>query len=345
MANRNRFDAETEVAICEQYRINNGTTLCEDCHKDAHRRTNFGFRKVVRIERGPSEPITNFVCLTTALCHQYPEVYWPVRINLEASGVQVQTMRCNNKWARDFMPISIEDRLIRFQYKTIGYEKYPQLDVSNEPWTGVFDKPVYVYPIILDGGNLVYGFGKAIITEKVIWDNGKGVVADLEKILGCKVVIIPVEPGDDLGHADGIVKFIDAGNVLINDYSQIARKDKDYNWTAYQKALECNLHLHGLECHKIVNAYDQWDWNMSEKEFRKSYEFADAYNPAVGYYINYTRVKDTILLPAFRLPQDAEAMQTIKRLFPGCNVVCIDCSRLAMEGGCVNCVTSGPYSS
>ena len=193
MANRNRFDAETEVAICEQYRINNGTTLCEDCHKDAHRRTNFGFRKVVRIERGPSEPITNFVCLTTALCHQYPEVYWPVRINLEASGVQVQTMRCNNKWARDFMPISIEDRLIRFQYKTIGYEKYPQLDVSNEPWTGVFDKPVYVYPIILDGGNLVYGFGKAIITEKVIWDNGKGVVADLEKILGCKVVIIPVE--------------------------------------------------------------------------------------------------------------------------------------------------------
>ncbi len=283
------------------------------------------------------------ICMTEALCRRYPEVYWPARVNLEAAGVDVKTIwSTQNIWIRDYFPVSANGKLVRFTYKTVDYEKYRQLDISNEPWTGVFPKIISYYPsILLDGGNLVCGFGKALITEKVIWDNGAGVVADLEKILNCKVIIIPVEPGDDLGHADGIVKFIDVRNVLINDYSQTAKKDKAY--IAYQKALEAVLYANGLKSCKIENAYAQWNWFMSEKDFRQAFPMADDFNPGFGYYINFLQVADTILLPAMKIKEDAKALQTVQKHYPDCRVVMIDCSRLSMEGGLINCVTAGPY--
>ena len=36
-----------------------------------------------------------------------------------------------------------------------------------------------------------------------------------------QVVFIPVEPGDDTGHADGMVRFVDKRTVVANDYSGI----------------------------------------------------------------------------------------------------------------------------
>jgi agmatine/peptidylarginine deiminase len=281
--------------------------------------------------------------MTAALCQRYPEVFFPIKLNLEVAGVEVKIIhKTENVWIRDYFPISINNKLFRFQYKTIGYEDYPQLDVSNEPWTGVFNKPIYVNSIILDGGNIIHGFDRIIMTEKVIQDNGKGVVADLEKLLGTRAIIIPVEPGDNLGHSDGICKIIDVNHILINDYSQIAKRDKAF--INYQKELEQILVSYGFWIYKIPNAYDQWQWSMTEKQFRQLFPSADDFNPGFGYYINFLKVADTILLPAMKIKEDAEAYQVVKKHYPECRVVMVDCSRLSMEGGLVNCISAGPYT-
>jgi agmatine/peptidylarginine deiminase len=283
--------------------------------------------------------------MTAALASRYPEVFWPIKINLEVSGVEVKVIhKTENIWCRDWMPIQINGELFRFQYKTVEYSKWPQLDVSNEPWTGAFSSPIRTFPnIIIDGGNVVAGFGKVIMTDKVIKENGSSIVGQLEKLFNSQIIIVPTECGDDLGHSDGIVKFINADTVLINDYSRIAKRDKSFY--AYENELENILRSHGFAIHKIINTYDLWDWNMPERQFRQFFPFADAYGPGYGYHINFLRVGSVILLPAMKIKQDAEAFETIRTHYSDCRIVMIDCSRISFEGGLVHCSTAGPYTS
>jgi len=275
------------------------------------------------------------VCMTNQLALRYPEVYWPIRINLEARGIEVKTVyRTENIWIRDYFPIQINGEYFRFRHKTS--KKFPQLDISNEPWTGVF-APIRCLPYFIDGGNIVQGYGKVILTEKVIQDNESGIVNILEKLFESEIIIVPIEPGDPLGHSDGVVRFIDKNHVLVNDYFKIAQKDK--NFYAYQTKLEAVLNKHGLIAYEIPNAYDQWNWKMSEKEFRQFFPRADEYNPAFGYYINYLKVSNVLFLPAMKIARDVEAYNAIKTHFSECDIIMIDCSRLSFEGGLIHCVT------
>ena len=36
-----------------------------------------------------------------------------------------------------------------------------------------------------------------------------------------ELIVIPKEPYDEIGHADGMVRFLDAKTVLVNDYSEV----------------------------------------------------------------------------------------------------------------------------
>jgi agmatine/peptidylarginine deiminase len=282
--------------------------------------------------------MSDFVCLTGALCWRHPEVYWPVKLNLESAGIEVKPiLKTSNVWLRDYFPIRAGGRLVRFQYDTRGHKKYPQLDVSNEPWTGVFNEPIFNVPIILDGGNVVQHPSKAIFTDKVIKDNGPKVVDELERIFNAEIIIIPIEPGDTLGHSDGIVKFIDTDNVLVNGYEAVAKRD--HAFIAYQEELESALADHNLTVHRFPNAYDAWNWNMTEKQFRQCFPESDSFNPGFGYYLNFLKIDKTILLPAMKIPRDKDAYFATKAHFPDHRIVMIDCSCLSMEGGLLNCIS------
>jgi hypothetical protein len=269
------------------------------------------------------------------LALRYPEIYWPVRLNCEAHGIEVKTIfHTENIWLRDYFPLQINGNFFRFQYKS--NKRFPQLDVSNEPWTGVI-APIRELQQFIDGGNIVHFAGKMILTEKVTKDNGSVIISQLERIFDCEIIIIPVEPGDDLGHADGIVNFINQNNVLVNDYSAVAKKDK--RLYAYEEALQTILESHNLVCHKIPNAYDEWNWRMTERDFRYLFPRADDFNPAFGYYINFLQVGDLIFLPAMKISRDKEAFEVVKKHFPEYTVIMVDCSGVAFEGGLVHCVS------
>lgn len=283
--------------------------------------------------------LTTIVYFADCLKERYPDVFYPAKINLEANGITVKTIKeASNIWVRDYMPIQVGDHFVKFEYADSNFEH------RKTPKIGCWDKfavPCIISPIILDGGNIVRGFGKIFITEKIFEDNRlqkkNKLIHKLSSLLQSEIILIPIEPGDKLGHSDGIVKFVDEKTVLINDYSTMFGKDERF--IEYDKKLRKILSKHDFGIEVLPFAYADWDWNMSEKDFRKQYPFADDFNPGFGYYINFLLVRGVILLPVMGIKKDFEVMRKMKFLYPNYNIVAIDCSKLSMEGGLLNCIS------
>jgi agmatine deiminase len=285
---------------------------------------------------GFTDEFTNIVYFSEAL-KRYPQVLIPAKLNLEANGIKVEFIHgTKNIWARDFMPLQVGDKFVKFRYKTVGYDKYPILRVDDSCWD--FLPNIVRSNIILDGGNCQRYVNKAIITDIVFKHNPKinkkTLIKTLSKLLDSEIIIIPHEPGDDLGHSDGIVKWINNNFVLINDYSMM--KSKRYD--KYQKDLIKVLKSHSLKTVPMTYAYHLCP-KISERDFRIKYPEADDLNPGAGYYINFLVVGNVILLPLMKWKEDLLAMRRVKTYFPMKNVVGIDCFDLSMEGGLANCVT------
>jgi agmatine deiminase len=283
--------------------------------------------------------LTTIVYFAETLPSRYPEVFLPAKTNLESNGIKVKLIKgIENIWCRDYLPIQVGDHFVKFIYADSNFEHRKPPKISC--WDG-FAVPSIISPIILDGGNVVRGFGKTFITEKVLRDNvrvkPRAIIHKLSSLLDSEIILLPIEPGDNLGHSDGIVKFMDEKTILINDYSSIFEKDKKF--IEYDEKLRKLLSKKGFEIETLPFAYGDWDWNMSEKEFRKQYPFADDFNPGFGYYINFLLVRGVILLPTMGIKKDFDVVRKMKFLYPHYNIVAIDCSHLSFEGGLMNCIS------
>jgi agmatine deiminase len=59
----------------------------------------------------------------------------------------------------------------------------------------------------------------------------------------------------------------------------------------------------------------------------------------VGNFVNYLRVGELIVLPAYGLPEDAIALARLRSLCPDATVIPLDCKELAREGGVLQCTS------
>ena len=132
-----------------------------------------------------------------------------------------------------------------------------------------------------------------------------------------QVVIIPQEPGDFVGHSDGMVRFIDENTVLVNQYS----KDKTYQDFGYN--LRWSLRNAGL--HYVELPYDSW-------------KNADA-NDATGCYINFLETGNYIFYPVYGNYSDQHALIQLQGAFQDRQLISIDCRELARMEGVLNCAT------
>ena len=273
---------------------------------------------------------------------RYPLVYHPLIINLKVNGIEVEILDTLNIWTRDYMPIQTRNGFVKFQYKTLKYEQYSQLRIDFESpyWVSVLKRfnSLKYSNIILDGGNCQMDFDKeiAIITDIVFEMNPEykeeELVTELSRLLEAKVIVIPREPEDELGHADGIVKFISRDFVLLNEYK------KEKIMFAYEEKVKKILVSNGLKVIGFPNFYTMRP-RITEDEFRKKYVDADDFNPSWGYAINFLKIDRLAVVPVFNIKQDKEIIDTVRKYCPDCSVVAIDCSELSMEGGLINCVT------
>ena len=237
----------------------------------------------------------------------------------------------NDIWLRDFMPIQIAPG--EFAQFTLTNDYYLKKD--RHKWTdpgpickslGINLTPISNNgnPVYLDGGNVVRGNGKAIITEKVFRDDSierdilKRILLEALKV--DQIIFIPVESGDETGHADGMVRWVNEHTIVANDYSRtvVAQnfRDRFYN----------TLSSGGLDVLRVP--------------YYPSDERINGYQSASGCYINFLQVGNRIFLPAFDEPdQDNEAIQRFGEIFGARNIIPVPSREIARGGGVLNCLS------
>jgi agmatine deiminase len=185
---------------------------------------------------------------------------------------------------------------------------------------GIEQRP---FDLVVDGGNIVRFKWKAIMTERVLRENKKfrraAIQAMLMDLLNVdELILIPEEPGDPYGHADGCIRFIDNDTVLINEPHQ--------SHPAFVLALRKTLKAHRLGYVEMPCFIDY------DPKYKDS---------AVGNYVNYLQVGDIIVAPSYAGYDEYNhrALEILRRVFAKKKVFQVEATSVAKEGGVLNCIS------
>jgi agmatine deiminase len=273
----------------------------------------------------------NSVYLADLLEARHPKVFDELRKALTVHGVEVRCLTgVRDQWIRDFAPIQVADNLlVKFRYAPDylqGHEHLITGDDVVEAFRDLGQCPRS--EIILDGGNVVGCRGKAILTNKVYkenphWDRPQ-LRKQLQELLRVdQLIIIPKEPYDPIGHADGMVRFLDERTVLVNDYSVVD--------PAFGDRLAGVLLKHQLQIEPLPYFHEG--------------RSREGIPSAVGTYINLIQTERVIVAPVYGASQDEISLTKLESLFGSMPIISLDCTDLAREGGVLHCVSASYHIS
>lgn len=224
-------------------------------------------------------------------------------------------------WARDYMPIQINDK------KFIEYRYDPDYLQGN--WKDSRDLKTYPdivcssinlstekSDLIMDGGNFVKSSDCSILTEKIVKENRLSYSKTdlIKKIQDTfqvdKIVLIPQDKSDEYGHSDGMIRFINNDTVLINHYYK------------GDSVIQYRLKQAGLKTEFI-------DYKVKKKDKRN------------WAYLNFLQTKDLILLPKFGIDEDLQAFEQIENFYPAYKgkIAQVEMTEIVRFGGALNCIT------
>lgn len=269
---------------------------------------------------------SNLLFLADTLGEKFPAFSQVLTETLNRCDIRTRELPgTKDIWCRDYMPVQIGlKNFVQFSYPPPYLQGQKYLDTITDVNTVCSDIGIQTKKsdIILDGGNIVCSEKKATLTDRVIKDNpGKSktqLFTELRNQLELdEIIIIPAQPRDMFGHADGMLRFIDEDTVLVNDFSG----EKDY----FRKGLSSALNKHKLK--QVGFTYSP----SSEKN-------ADKVPSASGTYINFLHIGNQIIMPTFDIPEDEIAFMQLCDVYTNHHIETIDSSEIAKEGGVLNCI-------
>lgn len=273
---------------------------------------------------------TNFVFFSS-LVKERPELrrFWRyLEKTLKKAGIQYGFIHgTNDLWCRDYMPVQVaNDKFVQFVFDPAYYKtkKHRHL-LTDIDKVEVDAGPVAHFEqslVLVDGGNLVRSKNRVILTDRIFKENEaprEEIEAELKRGLQVShLYFIPTQPYDTSGHSDGMVRLLDDSTLLVADYGTESNSWK----SKYQQALSKT----GLRLIPFPNVISN----------RKN--IYDDYT-AIGCYINFAWIGDTILFPQFDLPEDKVALQEANKVFKEYKVLPVPAAELAIAGGVLNCAT------
>lgn len=240
-------------------------------------------------------------------------------------------------WIRDWAPIATaEQKSYKAKFFPQYYSEKEESDADIDHQVGVDlakDLQFEVsrlswgeHDLYLDGGNFIHnGNGVGITTNRVIGDNENLSIEQIKSVfqeqLGIqKLIILPVEPGDDTGHIDGMVRFLDENTVVVGDYPTDYEEGK-----AFLDRIAARLCEEHFNVVRVMN-------QMPEEQ--KNERVASAY----GNYVNFLRVGNHLFLPQYGSEYDEQAKNTLDNYY---HVIPLnhEVDKLARLGGVLNCIT------
>lgn len=259
----------------------------------------------------------NVVVLADAQTMTYLEGKLPNDVLLEAEVYDI--------WMRDFTTVNPLNP-VQFEYTWASMTKSESQEVQ-----GSFDQFSEELGLnrgrttyLIDGGNIVDNYaGRIITTTRFLEDNnltkeeGKHLLRNL--LNATEVAILP--PDDEvLAHSDGMVSWLDANTLMVNDYSD----DPD-------------LRTEVLD--ELAAAFP----GVTPIEVPVEYSTAapasgDGIGSACGINLNATVTFDYAYVPVFGMSHDEQALQLI-RDNSGKTIIPINAQGVCELGGSVRCLT------
>lgn len=263
---------------------------------------------------------TNKVFIAKGLCSDaYCQAADSLFSAFDRHHVEWEQLPCTESdlhiWARDYMPVQMsKDKFIQFRYEPDYLMKSPAYKPDVHCILSQLDIDACRSPINLDGGNIISCGDKVIMTDKIFRENprlARAVLVDsLARLLEAEIVLIPEDVYEEYGHADGMVRYMGSGNVLLNNYCDF---DK-----ALRKKLLATLSPH---------------FNITELHYGH-------YTDNSWAYLNFLHLGQHIFVPMIDDKLGETAFRQIAEAFPTCECHSVqDCKSVVNEGGALNCCT------
>ena len=268
---------------------------------------------------------TNAVFFAASLPRVLPGLWHRLAAALARNGVEPRPVEdTKDIWVRDFLPVqATPGRFVKFRYDPDYLRGYGHRRTGAEICEHLsFLGNLQHSPLRLDGGNVVASRQVVILTDKAYSENRtwsrRAFRAALRATLGAeRCLVIPAEPGDCFGHADGVVRFFDERSVVVNDHSV---QDPSYG-----RQLRGILTRAGLRVEVLP--------------YRPDTSVNDGVPSAIGNYLNFLQVGSLVLAPAYGRAEDESARHRLESLLPEARVISIPCSELAARGGVLHCAS------
>jgi agmatine deiminase len=250
--------------------------------------------------------------------------------------------KADDTWARDCSGITVETetglRIEDFVFTGWGGKFEATGDNAMTPaLAGCYGAPVDSHDFILEGGAIESnGAGVLLVTAQCLMNPNRNaaltrrseVEAVLRETLGARRVLWLTQgylAGDDTdSHIDTLARFCDANTIC---YVQCTDPEDEH--AAALQAMEAELEA-------LRNDAGE-PFDLIALPMTDPIHFDGERLPAT--YANFLIINKAVLVPTYNDPRDEEALAIFRNLFPGREVIGIDCSVLIRQHGSLHCVT------
>ncbi len=256
--------------------------------------------------------------------------------------LDVLVCKTNDSWIRDYGGQTVcqvdESGAVKPMVVSFGFNswggKYPPWDADNAVpafMAAHRGYPRIDTPLILEGGSIdVNGEGLLLTTESCLLNpnrNPSNTRAEIEtalrQSLGVREILwleSGIDGDDTDGHIDDLARFTDARTIVC----AVESDPNDENFAA--------LRRNAARLHEYAARFDLdiIEVPMPGRQIR-----AGLRTPAT--YMNFLILNGAVLLPVFEDPRDAETVHLFEKLFPGREIVPVDCRALVYGQGAIHC--------
>jgi len=284
--------------------------------------------------------------------------------DLLPAHVRVVEIAGNDAWMRDCGPTFVindkgDVRLVDWDFNAWG----GLYDGLYFPWDKDQMVPLklaeiervdrYKAHFVMEGGSIhVDGEGTVITTEECLLSPGRNpqltreeIEQDLRDYLNVETIIWlskGIDPDETNGHVDDVACFVRPGVVLAaitedkDDWRYDILQDNLRRLRAATDAKRRELEVHTVPMPAIMVITEEEAWGVDSAEGSIARVPGDM---TAASYLNFLIVNGGVIMPVFDDPNDAVALDTLQRLFPGRKVVTVPGREIVLGGGNVHCIT------
>lgn len=226
-------------------------------------------------------------------------------------------------WVRDFMPFQRHDGdfvIYRYNPDYLQGKDSKYITHCGDAFSAIGGDGLSSCQtnLVMDGGNLIRctdknGTDCVIMTTKVLYDNPHlshhEILQQLGDLFHAEVILIPWDTEEEYGHADGMVRSIGKGRLLLNCYADMDSQLGE----AIKKALAHRFELRELQ-------------------------YGSKYRDKSWCHLNYLELRNAVLVPVASIASDRMALKQIEEI-TGKKCIPISMASVVAEGGAMHCIS------